>query len=256
MRNLKNKVCLMVLVLVLSPLMILRPAFATGIPVVDVANLLQAVQDAINQGTQIANQATQIQNQIQLIQNQVRSLQTLGSDNFNQLDNNFNQQLFELQSVLSAAQKLGFSLNGVQSQFDALFPAGSDWESIDAAQFKDFYKDWNESISEAAKVAIQAQSNIDQIQRHNATAQSILSSVQGADGKVRQLQANNQLLSVMSQQMSGLNQSMATSGRVAATMAAKSAAQEESERMASERARLNYTNMGAPVAVPSSLPGR
>lgn len=234
----------------------IKPAQSQGIPVVDASNLAQAIQDAINQGTQISNQAAQIQNQIQTIQNQVRTLQTLGSGNFNQLDSNFNQQLSEIQTILNSTQTVGYTLETVKTQFDELFPKGTDWENIDWSKFRDFYRDWNASISESARTAMEAQASLGQVQRHNNAARNILASVQGADGEVRQLQANNQLLSVLSQQMSGLNQAMMTSGRVTATMAAKSVAQEQAKQEAAARSRRDYTDRGDPVPVPTSLPGR
>jgi len=230
---------------------------ASGIPVVDIASLTQALQSAINQGTQIANQASQISNQIQSIQNQIRSLETLDKTNFDILNTNFSQQFSQISSVLSAANYVGFDLANVRSQFEALFPSGTDWETIDSSQYQDFYRQWNNTLSDSAKVAMEAQATIRQIQQRNTDAQNILSSVSEADGEVRQLQANNQMLSVMSQQIGDLNQTMATSGRISATLAAKSAAEYEAKRKAKISLMNNYPARGERIAPPpviSKLP--
>jgi len=227
---------------------------ASGIPVVDIAALIQAVMDAINQATQITNQVTQIQNQVQSLQNQAKSLQSLGSGNFNALNTNFSQQLGSIQSVLSSAQNISYSVQNVRSQFDTLFPQGTDWSTIDSSQYGDFYQQWNSAMSEAAQTAMSAQSILAKVQQDNATAQNILSSVNGADGEVRQLQASNQMLSVLSQQMTSLNQTVATSGRVSATMAARAAAEDEIQQKAKADLLNNYTDKGQAVQVHNQLP--
>jgi len=77
---------------------------------------------------------------------------------------------------------------------------------------------------------MKAQSVIERSKNYNDQAASILESSNGADGEVRQLQANNQMLGIVSAQLNGLTENLAASSRITATAAAEAAQRREAEQ--------------------------
>jgi type IV secretion system protein TrbJ len=81
------------------------------------------------------------------------------------------------------------------------------------------------------------------IQAHNAEARQILMQAQSADGEVRQLQAVNEMLSVLANQMGDVTMTMSATGRVTASAAAATQAERDAQRALMRR----FT---APVTIP------
>jgi type IV secretion system protein VirB5 len=95
------------------------PAHA-GIPVIDVANLMQAVMDVLNSVEQITNQVTQIENQTQQIQRAQRQIDSMtGSRNLGDVFNNPMLQNYLPPDALDA-------YNAVADGYDALNGAAKD----------------------------------------------------------------------------------------------------------------------------------
>jgi type IV secretion system protein TrbJ len=192
------------------------------VTVIDVSNLKQNTLTAVRT-------AQQIQNQLSMIANQVRSLSTLPSSSFAQIKGVYESNLRELNGMLSNVQGISFDLNQISSQYDQLFPQGQ-WNNMSSGQYADFYQKWNTELANAAKVAMQGQSVLQRSQDYNNEAVAILSRSAGADGEVRQLQSTNQMLGIVSAQLSGLTENLATSSRITAMMAAEDAQRREAAR--------------------------
>jgi P-type conjugative transfer protein TrbJ len=231
------------LVLSLSVPSVSGPAGATGIPVFDAAGFSQSLITATNAVTQVANQARQIQNQISMIRNQVQSLQTLGSARFGALAGNLVIQAAQVQALLNQVQGIGYSLNGIDRQFGALFPGDLDWAELPIEQHQDYYIRWSDQLHEASRTAMAGQGVIRNIQTHNAEARQILMQAHGADGEVRQLQAVNEMLSVLASQLGDVTMTMSATGRVTASAAAATRAERDAQRALMRR----FT---APVMIP------
>jgi type IV secretion system protein TrbJ len=219
------------------------PAGATGIPVFDAAGFSQSLITATNAVTQVANQARQIQNEISMIRNQVQSLQTLGAGRFGALTGNLAVQVAQVQALLNQVQGIGYSLNGIDRQFGALFPADLDWAELPVERHQDYYIRWSDQLHEASRTAMAGQGVIRNIQAHNAEARQILMQAQSADGEVRQLQAVNEMLSVLANQMGDVTMTMSATGRVTASAAAATQAERDAQRALMRR----FT---APVTIP------
>jgi P-type conjugative transfer protein TrbJ len=217
-----------------------------ALTVIDLSNLQQNTLTAVRT-------AQQIENQIEQIRNQVRSLQTLSASTFSPLTGIYASNMRELDGLLADVQGISFDLNRIDSQFDQLFPEGQ-WGTIDQNQYQKYYQDWNRELSEAAKVSMKSQSVIQRSQAYNNEAAAILSRSAGADGQVRQIQATNQMLGIMSGQLDGLTQSLAFSARVTATAAATAAQKEEAERAFSTQMWSDYGGWKSSGAKYNNMP--
>lgn len=91
----------------------------------------------------------------------------------------------------------------------------------------DVFEKWNQSLSDAAKVSMKAQSSLQRTGDYNRQVGAILQRSSTADGEVRQLQSVNQMLGIVLAQMGDIGMVLATNSRITAQMAAESAKTEE-----------------------------
>jgi len=190
-----------------------------AITVIDLTNLKQNTLTAIRT-------AEQIQNQLSMIRNQVRTLSTLPSSTYGQIKGLYDGNMQELNGLIGDVQGISFDLNQVNSQFDQLYPQGQ-WDSMNRSQYGDYFHKWNKELSDAAKIAMRAQTVLQRSEAYNNEAMSILDRSAVADGEVRQLQSTNQMLGIVSAQLSGLTENLSTSTRITATAAAEEAQRKE-----------------------------
>jgi P-type conjugative transfer protein TrbJ len=219
--------------------------FATGIPVFDAGNYSQTLQIALKSVQQVANQVRMIENQVQSIQYQVQSLKTLGQGRFTELAANLDHQLGQLDSMMQTVNGVSYRINAVQGQFRQLFPADGDWSTKPLNQYGEYYRRWSDQIQDASLAAMKSQAVIDNIRRYNADAQAVLAQSHGADGEVRQLQATNQLLSVLSSQLGDMTLAMTASARLSASAAAAAQAEQDAQREL-------LRQFTAPVVIPTT----
>lgn len=227
----------------LSALIVLQmpySAAASGFPVIDISNLTQNLLTAAQT--------------LQQLENQIRQMQTYTSSSYygvnSALGNNYN----DLGTLLGQVRGISYNLGNIQRQYEQVFPNQTQWDNIDPTQYGQYYKGWNSELSNSASTAMQAQGVITRIQGNNVRAQEILAQTDGADGEVRQLQAQNQMLGLMSSQLNDVNTTLATSARVTATAAAVSAGTKQNERSTAEMLRKNYTDLGTPPMQLNRLP--
>ncbi len=82
---------------------------------------------------------------------------------------------------------------------------------------------------------------------------NILSGSTAADGEVRQIQATNQMLSVVSAQLNGLTENLSTSSRLNAMAAAEGAQRRAAEQAYKEKLINGYGGMNTtpdPITLP------
>ncbi len=224
---------------------------AGGFPVVDITNLTQNLISATNAVQQVAHDVTQITNQVQQIQYQVQSLQTLGEGSFEQLTGNLEMQLGELDLLYRSVDGISFQLNQVQEQYNNLFPASG---VANTDNYVNYFQAWQQELSDSALTAMKAQATINRISQSNMEARTILIQSKNAAGEVRQLQATNEMLSVLSHQMGEVTQTLSASGRVTATAAAVNAAEKQAQMRAKQRLIENYSDKGPPPVRYTRLP--
>jgi P-type conjugative transfer protein TrbJ len=254
MRNFKNHTMFVFFVSLICLFIIPAPAHPGGIPVFDAANLTQNVQAVIQAIQSVYNQTTQIQNQARQIEYKLRSLKTLGAGSYDQLNGLLNGNIHDLGTLLGTLRSIGYTYGSVRNQYDAIFPQDTAWERIRLSEYGNYFKSWNSEVSNSARTAMEAQSVLDRIQANHQQAIGILSQSRNSDGEVRQLQASNEMLSVLSAQMGDMTQTMSATGRVIATAEAASAAEKRASRRAAELSMQGYTSSSEVAPAYNKLP--
>lgn len=232
----------------------LPPNLHAAWPVFDAANFSRNTVTSVQMVQDVLHQVTQIQNQIRQYEATLQTLQSLDASTWQQVQSLLRAQTGEFNELFYNLDAIGYNLSQIDTQFNTLFPERTDWEDIDTADFEQYYRDWNEELNESAKTAMKAQASIARVQDYNDEVQAILSRSGGAQGEVRQMQAQNQMLSVMNNQLGDLTGTIAASGRITATMAAKTAAREEAERELNRRAGNGWGGERTDRQPPRSMP--
>ena len=194
-------------------------AYSGGFPVFDSANFAKNLLVAYQTAQQLKKMSQQIQ--------------TYKGAAFGDVDRRVMGQQQELNRFLRQLHAIGYRLESVRAQFNALFPKGRPPKNL--AEYRAQILRWHDELRNAALASMQAQSSIDQIYADNREIQRVLSQSQTADGTVRQLQSTNRLLGVMAMKLTELWKVQATTARLAATATAikntrESQAREEERR--------------------------
>jgi type IV secretion system protein TrbJ len=210
-----------------SPLldMVTAKEATAAMTVIDLTNLKQNTLTAVRA-------AQQIQNQLAMISNQVKTLTMLPGETFGAVKGIYEGNMRELNGIIADVKGISFDLNQINSQYDQLYPQGQ-WSNMSTDQYADIFRKWNTELANAAKVAMKGQSVLERSQDYNNEAIAILNRSSGADGEVRQLQSTNQMLGIVSAQLGGLTENLATSTRITAMMAAEEAQQREASEAVS-----------------------
>lgn len=211
-----------------------------AISVIDFSNLKQNITTSLNMVKSVAQQITMISNQVKQYEAMLQSLKSFDSQTYNQLRILLQGNNEELDQLFREIDAIGYDIAQIDNQFDVLFPQGSDWNTIEFGRYGEYYQDWNKELSESAKNAMRTQSIVNRIQQYNNEMQEILSRSMGAEGEVRQLQANNQILGVVGSQLGDLTATLAANGRITATMAARAAADNDASLELKRRALEGY----------------
>ena len=192
--------------------------------VIDPSNLIENILSVLEEVEANINLATQIENEL-------KSLKLLGSSAFFDIQNILNNNIDDLEALIAAVQGIGYTVDNINTQYDAIFPDNDGWDSEKLSNYPAYAKDWNDQTTSSIKDAMKAQSVLSHIKDTNNNVMSILSEVSGSDGEVRQLQAMNEILGQMSSQLGDITQSLAVTSRMTATALAV----DESHRAASRQ---------------------
>lgn len=252
--RMRNFFRIVAVVSVFSLVLMPSVAFSTGIPVFDGGNFSQNIISALQSIQQVYNQVTQLQNQATQIQYKLKSLKTLGSGSFNQLNGLLNGNINDLGAFLSSVNGIGYTLGSIRNQYDALFPQGTKWENVKMSEYSKYFGDWNDEVTNSARSSMEAQSVLSRLQSNYQQMIGILSQSRSADGEVRQLQASNEMLSVIGTQMGDLTHTMAATGRVIATAEAAGAAEKRASQRAAELSMQDFTKSSEVKPVYSKPP--
>lgn len=217
-----------------------QPDALAAWPVIDVSNLSRNTITSLQMVQDVAHQITQIENQIRQYQAMLQSMKSLDSISYNQVRTLTQAQTNEFNDVFYALESIGYSLNRIDGEYNSIYPQGSDWNNISYSDYEQYYRAWNRELSLSAKTAMKAQSSVQRTRAYNDEIAAILARSDGAEGQVQQLQAQNQLLAVMGNQLGDLSGTLASSGRITANMAAQAAAQREADLNMREHAISGY----------------
>lgn len=200
------------------------------LPVFDALGLIETAATAANTAQQIEKQLSMINNQIQSLENDTKNLKLLDSNSFNELTRNLNSQSSQLDKLLGTMRNINYRTNDIDNQYKELFPTNKSLSNKSSEQYGDYFQGWSEQLHEASLASMKSQSVINNIKDNNEQARNILSQSKGSDGQVRQLQAMNEMLSIVIVQLSDLTTSLVTSGRLSASAAASLQSKQDAQR--------------------------
>ena len=192
--------------------------------VFDPVNLIENILSVLKQAESNIQLATQIENEI-------KGLKLLGASAFSDIQKILNNNINDLEDLIAAVQGIGYTVDNINTQYDAIFPDNDGWNSEKLSNYPVYAKDWNDQTTSSIKDAMRAQSVLSRIKETNNNVMDILSEVSASDGEVRQLQAMNEILGQMSSQLGDITQSLAVTSRMTATALAV----DESHRAASRQ---------------------
>ena len=230
--------------------------FGVGDIVFDPTNLVQntltalrTLETTINQARQIANEVTMIANQVTQIANQVKELTQLPTSILADITGTVQQYT----GLLQQAQGIAYDLSNLQNQFTQLYPSfagqgitSSTYATVHAPQ-------WAQQTRAALQQAMQAQGILDRLLKVRTQVDTALTASQGAIGNLQVSQAGNQLAGIMTEQLAGLEQILAATGRAQASLMAQEAMADEAARDNAQRLMQGYTTW-TPVPVATTLP--
>jgi P-type conjugative transfer protein TrbJ len=195
--------------LALALLVIAPIAARAQVAVVDVNAIIQAEQQVSQGLTQIQRLESQLSNQAQMLQH----LQTDVTGPIAQITGQATQ-------ILQQAQGIGYGAQNVAQQYAALYPSTMPGASLAATQAS--LGSWRQQNSYALQQALQIQNQIAQGQPiTSAQVASAVAASQGAAGQTAAVQATNQLLAVVSAQLTQLQTLLITQARAEQTLAAQ-----------------------------------
>ena len=181
-------------------------------PVIDAANLIQSTLNQINTYTTTLNQARQIANQVQSLANQAQNLHSLPTTIMGDLTGTIGQYT----AVLQQAQGLTYQLQGIQGQFQRLYPH----QGMSLQAYLQSLPSTSQATYDALQDAMRAQSALDRLVKERTQLDTAMSHSAQAVGAVQAQQAATEVQGIMVQQMNGLQEIQAATGRAQATMMA------------------------------------
>jgi hypothetical protein len=220
--------------------------FGGDIPIL-VGILTQSVMEVSN----LASMVTQIINQVELM---TTMLKAIGSGSFSALVQFINTARNSYTTLTSGVRSMSYTLNRIDSEYQQLFPGDPPPPGSTVAQHTQQYQAWHQEIVGAAQIAARQQTDLATLDAHAQQTQGILQQSQAEDGIVGQLQLLVQMVGITNAQLLLINQTLSTTGRVLTDMAAASASGEQLSLSKKGDHRAGYTDKGAPVVVPHTLP--
>jgi P-type conjugative transfer protein TrbJ len=217
----------------------------------DVAVLVAILTQSISQALSLINLVTQTISQVKMM---TTLLEQVGHGSFPALVSFINTARFSFNSLTWGIRSMSYNLSRIDSEYNSLFPSGSPPTNQPVAQHRAQYQAWNQEVVGASQVAARQQTTLSKLDDHATQTQNVLSQSQAASGVVEQLQLIAQLIGITNSELTILNQTLATTGRVLTDMAAATASERNLSLGKSDDARAGYTDKGVPNVVPYTMP--
>lgn len=136
------------------------------------------------------------------------------------------------QLITQNVRTIGYRIETVSRQFEALFPDEEAVQNTDPADLANVTRDWDEEIHQSALAASRAQSVLSRIERNTAWAeeslqQSQLATREDRGSLVAKLQAMLHLIGVVNSDLNALATTLAATERVNTGIAAAAASESE-----------------------------
>ncbi|MGH7438746.1 MAG: hypothetical protein ACRENE_23915 [Polyangiaceae bacterium] len=217
----------------------------------DVAVLVAILTQSISSALSLTNLVLQTINEVKMM---TTLLEQVGHGSFPALVAFINTARFTFNSLTWGIRSMSYNLSRIDSEFHTLFPSGPPPSSTPVAQHRAQYQAWNQEVVGASQVAARQQTSLSKLDDHATQTQNVLSQSQAASGVVDQLQLIAQLIGITNSELTILNQTLATTGRVLTDMAAANASERNLSLGKSDDARAGYTDKGVPNVVPAAMP--
>ncbi|EKF40816.1 MAG: P-type conjugative transfer protein TrbJ [Pseudaminobacter sp.] len=226
------------LALTLAAPLALSPVFTTpahalfgfGRIVYDPTNHAENLLTAARTLEQINHQITSLQNEAQMLINQAKNLASLPYSSLQALQQNVQRT----QQLLAQAQNIAFDVQSIDSMFQQDY-GNLSLNATDQQLIADARGRWENTVGglqDAMRVQAGVVGNIDS---NRAEMSALISESQGAVGALQATQAGNQLLGLLSQQVSDLIAVSSANGRAEALAEAERATAAEQGRIQRER---------------------
>lgn len=188
---------------VMTCLLLSTSSFGTGIPVVDVASIAQAITNYQQQITDYANQVQQLQQQMQMVEMQSKNLKNL--DNY-QWDN-LGSILYKQRQVMNGLDSISYDAGNVSSKFEKTYKSfdgySDDFSSANdqAARnlaYSERYRQITESNQNTLKGTLQKlELSSQDLDSESSTIAALRKRSSTAEGNLQVLQANNDMLAFL-----------------------------------------------------------
>ena len=184
----------------------------TGIPVLDISNLLQNVISVIQETLsvaqeieQVVNQATQIANQIQQLEHEIEMLRNMSintTPGSTVAWGDVQAILGGLNSAVQTGLAISYALSNVESTFEDRFPGyvpPGDWSAA--------YDSWATTVIDTLRGTLaSAGINIADASSVQAGLRALRSANDGAEGRLEAIQIGNQIASLQVEELAKLRQ--------------------------------------------------
>lgn len=212
--------------------MVLTATPATArITVFDPSNYSQTVLTAARSLQQINNQIQSLQNEAQMLLNQAKNLSRIDFPQLQELT----RSLQQIDQLMGQAQGVSFRVDGLDQQFNRLFPQrfgqalSSDAQVIAArGRLDTAMAAYRQTMTVQARV-------VENIAGDAQALGSIVARSQGAEGALQATQATNQLLALTAKQQFQIQNLMAAQYRAQAIEAARRVQAESDARAATKK---------------------
>ena len=148
---------------------------------------------------------------------------------------------------------MSYQLARIDSEYNSLFPAGAPPSGAAVLQHRAEYQAWTRR-SWARRRSRDASRRRSRPSMTRPRRRSRSSAVQGRSGEVAQLQLIVQMIGITNSELLIRNQTLATTRGVLTDMSAANASERQLSLGKSDDVRQGYTDKGAPVIVPTTLP--
>lgn len=193
--------------------------------VYDPSNYAQNVLTAARSLQAVNNQIRQLENQAQSLVNQAKNLASLPVSTLSTLQ----QQVQQTRQLLSAAQRIAYNVQDIQTAFAQRYN-GANLTASEDQMVSNANGRWQDSVG-AFEDALRVQAGaVGNLEGTRTSIDTLVTASQSASGALQAAQAGNQLLAVQSQQLADLAAVMAAQGRAQSLEAARKAADEAEAR--------------------------
>lgn len=193
-------------------------------PVIDPANLAQAI-------AQVSHMIEQVKNQVQQIEQATAMLR----QNPLQLSPEISNSILEARALFQSAQGIAFEANQLGEDLRTLYP--ETWEEFDIDDLLGQSDHWLNESRASLERALEAEARAAQsLERARGQIDRAMASSTSAEGQTGAIQASNQLLGVQASQLAEIQALLIAQGRALQTERMERLARDERGRELQRRA--------------------